>query len=331
MRFIDEVNIQISSGNGGDGRVSFRREKFIPFGGPDGGNGGDGGSIIFKGDNNLNTLQHFRGPKNFKAKDGQHGFNKQRNGPFGEDLILRVPLGTLIKDQETKILLADLTSHDQEILLASGGRGGLGNFNFKSSINQAPRHAGEGRKGSTLNLELELKLLAHIALIGLPNAGKSTLISVLSKAKPKIADYPFTTLGPHLGVLSYGENTLVIADIPGLIEGASDGRGLGIKFLKHIERTQSFLHLIDCSSSLDPFDIFQNYVIIRTELEKHRTNLLDKKEIICLTKTDVLPYETVKKIQTYMEGQLGKKIIPLSAVSGYNLELLKSIIFKTKE
>ncbi len=327
MKFIDEVKITISSGNGGHGCVGFRREKFVPFGGPDGGNGGDGGNVYFQCDEGLNTLAKFRGRKVFKAESGEPGAGSQRNGKFGEDLIIPVPVGTIIRNAETNDILADLSEKGQKVLIAEGGQGGLGNMNFKSSTNQAPKYAQEGKPGVTLELELELKLLADLALIGLPNAGKSTCISTISAAKPKIADYPFTTLTPNLGVVEIDENnSFVVADIPGLIEDAADGKGLGIRFLKHIERTKAFVHLIDISWCLDEFEAFEQYVVIRSELEKYDSELLNKREIVCLTKIDAMTEEEIEKYKQFFEEQLDRKVLPISAVSGYNIEPLKHLM-----
>lgn len=333
MRFIDEVQITVISGNGGNGCASFRREKFIPFGGPDGGDGGDGGSVYFEATKDLNTLVKFRGKKVYKAQHGEGGMGRQRHGKYGEDLIIPVPVGTIIRDQESGQVLADLTSHGEKIKMAAGGRGGLGNLNFKSSTNQAPRYAQEGEPGVTLEIELELKLLADIALVGLPNAGKSTLISVVSAAKPKIADYPFTTLEPNLGVVQLEDKSFVVADIPGLIEDASEGKGLGIKFLKHIERTKAFVHLVDCSWCLEgeEFDAFVQYVTIRDELGKFSPEMLDKKEIICLTKIDAMSDEEIKKIQDIFQEQLDKLVLPISSVSGKNIDQLKHLMLRVIE
>ena len=329
MRFIDEVTIHIQSGRGGDGCVSFRREKFVPYGGPDGGDGGDGGDVYFEADTGLNTLVHFRGKKNFKAQSGEAGAGSSCNGKFGEDLVIKVPVGTIIRDVETQEILADLSEPGAKAKILEGGRGGLGNANFKTSTNQAPRYAQEGKPYSELEVELELKLLADIALIGLPNAGKSTLISVVSAAKPKIADYAFTTLEPNLGVVSIGEESFVVADIPGLIEDASEGKGLGIKFLKHIERTEAFVHLVDCSWCLEEFEAYESYVTIRQELEKYKTDLLSKKEIVCLTKIDAMSEEEIQKLVDYFEEQLDKKVLPISAVSGRNIDQLKSLMLRS--
>ena len=329
MRFIDEVKITIQSGNGGDGCVSFRREKFVPRGGPDGGDGGNGGDVYFQGDEGLNTLVNFRGKKNYRAENGMQGTGSCCNGKAGEDLIIKVPVGTLIREAESGEVLADITDNEQKVLLAEGGHGGMGNINFKTATNQVPQRATPGRDGITLELELELKLIADIALIGMPNAGKSTLISVLSAAKPKIADYPFTTLEPNLGVVKVGDNqSLVLADIPGLIEDASEGKGLGIKFLKHIERTKAFIHLVDFSLCLDEFEAFEQYVIIREELNKYNEELTQKKELVCLTKIDAMTDEEIKKFQTFFEEQLDKKVLPISSVSGDSMDHLKGLLFR---
>lgn len=330
MRFIDEVKITIESGRGGNGCASFRREKFVPRGGPDGGDGGKGGDVYFEADEGLNTLFHFRGKKVFKAQAGGDGAGSMRNGRYGEDLIIHVPVGTLIRNLENGEVLCDLSTHGQRELLLQGGQGGAGNVHYKTSVNQVPRKATLGGEGQTLEVELELRLLADIALIGLPNAGKSTLISSISAAKPKIADYPFTTLEPNLGVVSLGERTLVVADIPGLVEKASQGKGLGIKFLKHIERTKAFVHLIDISWCLEgeEFDALENYVTVRQELESYNPALLEKKEIICLTKIDAMTENEISRMQDFFETQLDKKVLPLSGVSGKNIDSLKSLMFK---
>ena len=328
MRFIDEVRITVISGNGGPGAVSFRREKSIEFGGPDGGDGGIGGSVIFLADEGVNTLIHFRGKKVFKAEDGEPGAGRQLNGKFGNDEILKVPVGTIIKNAESGAVLADLKEHGQQVVIAEGGNGGRGNINFKSSVNQAPRIAQPGLPGVTLHIDLELKLIADLALVGLPNAGKSTLISSISAARPKIADYPFTTLEPNLGVVKLGERSFVVADVPGLIEDAAIGKGLGIKFLKHIERTKALVHLVDVSWCLDEYEAFEQYVVIRTELEKYSEELINKRELVCLTKIDAMTDEEIKRFQDFFEMQLDKKVLPISGVSGRNIEVLKSLMVK---
>ena len=329
MKFIDEVRITLIAGKGGDGSAGFRREKFIPFGGPDGGDGGDGGDIYFQATEGMNTLVNFRGKKTYKAGHGENGAGRQKFGAFGEDLVIKVPVGTIIRNSESGEIIADLTEPEKKVLIAKGGRGGLGNINFKSATNQAPRKATEGKYGDEIEVDLELRLIADIALVGLPNAGKSTLISSISAAKPKIADYPFTTLEPNLGVVSMGEDSFVVADIPGLIENAAEGKGLGIKFLKHIQRTKSLVHLVDVSWCLDEFEAFEQYVVIREELGKYNEELLNKKELVCLTKIDAMTDEEINKFQTFFEEQLDKKVIVLSSVSGRNIDLLKSIMLKT--
>lgn len=328
MRFIDEVSITAISGHGGPGAITFRREKSIPFGGPDGGDGGRGGSVIIIADEGINTLINFRGKKVFKAEDGEPGSGRQLNGKDGLDYILKVPVGTIIKNADTGALIADLKSHEESVIIAEGGNGGRGNINFKSSVNQAPRIAQPGLPGEELYLNLELKLIADLALIGLPNAGKSTLISVISAARPKIADYPFTTLEPNLGVVTLGERSFVVADIPGLIEDASVGKGLGVKFLKHIERTSALVHLVDVSWCLDEFEAFEQYVVVRTELEKYSEDLALKREIVCLTKIDAMTEEEIKKFQDFFEEQLDKKVMVISGVSGRNIQDLKSLMIK---
>jgi GTP-binding protein len=331
MKFIDEVDIEIVSGDGGKGFVGYRREKYVPLGGPDGGDGGNGGNISFQGDEGLNTLLHFRGLKTFRAEAGENGAGGNMTGANGPDLILKVPVGTLIYDKETGNLICDITEHGQMFVASEGGRGGKGNAFFKSSTNQAPRFAQNGEDGKALSIHLELKLLADIALIGLPNAGKSTLISAISAAKPKIADYPFTTLEPNLGVVQLGEKTIVVTDIPGLIEGAAEGKGLGVKFLKHIERTSALVHLVDCSMFLDEYEAIEAYSTVRDELEKFNSDLLNKKEIVCLTKIDAMTEEEIEKFRSSMELQLDRRVLPISGVSGRNIDLLKQLMLKTKE
>ena len=329
MRFLDEVKITVISGHGGNGAASFRREKFIPRGGPDGGDGGKGGCVYLQADEGLNTLVNYRGKKIYSAQNGENGRGAQCHGKYGDDLVLAVPVGTVVRHGDTAEILGDLVEHQQKILVAKGGRGGLGNVNFKSSTNQAPRYAQKGGPAQEVPLDLELKLLANIALLGMPNAGKSTLISVISAARPKIADYPFTTLEPNLGVVTYNMRSLVVADIPGLIADASQGKGLGIKFLRHIERTNAFVHLVDCSWCLDPYEAFEQYVIVRQELERYNPELCQKKEIICLTKIDAMTEEAIAELQNFFQEQMQKKVLPISAVSGKNIDVLKSIMFAT--
>jgi GTP-binding protein len=331
MKFIDEVDIEIVSGDGGKGFVGYRREKYVPMGGPDGGDGGEGGHVYFEGDEGLNTLLHFRGLKTFKAQTGGDGAGSNMQGACGDDMILKVPVGTLIYHKETGDLLCDITEHGQKYKAAEGGNGGKGNAHFKSSTHQTPRFAQNGQPGTSIPVHLELKLLADIALIGLPNAGKSTLISSISAARPKIADYPFTTLEPNLGVVELGEKTLVVTDIPGLIEGAAEGKGLGIKFLKHIERTAALVHLIDCSMFLEEYEAIEAYMTVRSELEKFNPDLLNKKEIVCLTKIDAMTEEEIEKFRSSMEETIDRRVLPISGVSGRNIDLLKQLMLKTKE
>jgi GTPase len=331
MKFIDEVDIEVISGDGGKGFVGYRREKYVPLGGPDGGDGGEGGNACFIGDENYNTLMHFRGLKTFRAEEGGNGAGSNMQGACGQDMVLKVPVGTLIYHRETGDLLCDITEHGQVFKAAEGGRGGKGNAHFKTSTNQAPRFAQNGEPGTAIPIHLELKLLADIALIGLPNAGKSTLISAISSAKPKIADYPFTTLEPNLGVVAIGEKTIVVTDIPGLIEGAAEGKGLGIKFLKHIERTSALVHLIDCSMFIDEYEAIEAYTTVRNELEKFNPALLNKIEIVCLTKIDAMTEEEIEKFRSSMEVSLDRKVLPISGVSGRNIDILKQLMLKTKE
>ena len=290
MKFVDEANIEVIAGNGGNGSSSFRREKYIPFGGPDGGDGGRGGSVYLEGDSGLNTLVDFRHIRKYKAQNGQHGSGRNKTGKSGEDIVIRVPLGTIIVDAEIGERIGDVTAHGQQLLVAKGGRGGLGNVHFKSSTNRAPRQTVPGSTGESLELHLELKVLADVGLLGFPNAGKSTLISAVSAARPKVADYPFTTLYPNLGVVRIDvERSFVIADIPGLIEGAAEGTGLGIQFLKHLQRTHLLLHLVDLAPltlDVDPVDQVRQ---LEQELKNFDADLMDKPRWLVFTKVDLLP------------------------------------------
>ncbi len=331
MKFIDEVDIEVISGDGGKGFVGYRREKYVPLGGPDGGDGGPGGNIIFEGDEGLNTLMHFRGLKTFRAEAGVNGGGSNMTGATGADLILKVPIGTLVINKETNEIIFDATEHGQQFIAATGGLGGKGNRAFKTSVQQTPNFAQNGQAGTPISIHLEMKLLADIALIGLPNAGKSTLISAISSARPKIADYPFTTIEPNLGVVQLGEKTLVVTDIPGLIEGAAEGKGLGHKFLKHIERTSALVHLVDCSMFIEEYEAIEAYVTVREELGKFNPDLLNKKEIVVLTKIDAMSEEEIEKFRSCMEEQLDRKCLPISGVSGRNIDLLKQLMLKTKE
>lgn len=297
MKFIDEAKIEVVAGNGGNGCVSFRREKFVPKGGPDGGDGGKGGSIWAEADENVNTLLEFRFIQKYQAKNGEKGHGQDRFGKGADDIVLKMPVGTQISDKDTGELVADLTKHGDRVLLAKGGKGGLGNIHFKSSTNQAPRQATPGEEGESRTLFLELKLLADVGLLGLPNAGKSTFISSVSKARPKVADYPFTTLVPNLGVVKLpSHDSFVIADIPGLIEGASEGAGLGHQFLRHLSRTGLLLHLVDISQVLFGGDPARDHDVIVEELRKYDDVLYNKPRWLVINKMDTIPQEERGKI-----------------------------------
>ena len=288
MKFVDEASIRITAGKGGNGSASFRREKYIQYGGPDGGDGGDGGSVYLEGDSGLNTLVDFRHRRIYKAQNGVQGKGQEKYGKKGEDIYIRVPLGTEVSDELSEVALGDVTEHGQHLLVARGGRGGLGNVHFKSSTNQAPRKFTPGEEGEDIRLHLELKVLADIGLLGFPNAGKSTLISAVSAARPKVADYPFTTLYPNLGVVRIGmDSSFVIADVPGLIEGAAQGAGLGVQFLKHLQRTRLLLHLVDIAplDETPPEDAVRK---LEQELLSFDRSLGDKPRWLVFTKTDVL-------------------------------------------
>jgi len=323
MKFLDQAKIYIASGKGGRGCVSFRREKYIEYGGPNGGNGGRGGDVIFITDENLNTLIDFRYQQHFKAKKGEDGKGKNQTGSGGKDLIIKVPPGTEIYNEDKNVLLADLTKKDQTIKLAQGGKGGLGNTNFKSSTNQAPRRFTYGGEIDEKYLWLSLKLFADVGIIGKPNAGKSTLLSKVSGATPKIADYPFTTLHPILGVINQFDEELVLADIPGLIDGAHEGKGLGDQFLAHIERCQILLHILDCSD----VDIVKNYRTIKKELKKYGKNLNQKKVIIALSKIELMG-DKINDVKNIIEKETGKKPILFSSFSREGINELVSIIFE---
>ena len=321
MKFIDEARIFVKAGDGGNGCVSFRREKYIPRGGPNGGDGGRGGHILFQADPGLYTLLDFKYKKHFRGLDGEHGRGKDQYGHTGDDVTIKVPLGTIIRDEETEETLAEFEKPDDTIIIAQGGRGGRGNMHFATARNQAPRKAEDGGVGEERWILLELKLLADVGLIGLPNAGKSTLLAAISKARPKIADYPFTTKTPVLGVVSYKGKSFTAADLPGLIGGASDGAGLGIQFLKHIERTRVFLHLVDINDPTTP-DPIQGYKTILKELKTYNPAFLDRPELIVLTKTD-LPDVRNKLPGTRKAFQkMGRKVIALSAAKREGLEEL---------
>lgn len=323
--FIDTAKIFVKSGKGGNGAVTFRREKFVPKGGPSGGNGGKGGDVIFVANRNLHTLLDFSYKKKYLAEDGAPGANALKDGKNGQDIIIKVPVGTLIKDIETDELIADLTEDEQTVVIAKGGRGGKGNSNFATSTNQAPRKAESGKPGEERSLKLELKLIADVGLVGFPNAGKSTFISTVSAAKPKIADYPFTTLEPNLGIVKYKDfNTFVVADIPGIIEGAHEGKGLGHKFLQHIERTKILLILIDLSSE----NYLDEYKILLNELNEYSEILTDKKKIVAISKCDLLGDEEIAEIGQPKFPGADKKVFFISSISGKGIPKLLDYLWQ---
>ena len=324
MKFLDQAKIYIKAGNGGNGCASFRREKFVEFGGPDGGDGGKGGSIIFKSDRNLNTLIDFRYQQHFKAENGQSGKKKKQTGKKGENLIIKVPIGTQILEEDNNTLIYDFNKPNETFVLVEGGAGGLGNVRFKSATNRAPRKKTSGKKGEDFWIWLQLKIIADIGIIGLPNAGKSSLLSILTKARPKIANYPFTTINPNLGVSFYDDKELTLADIPGLIEGAHQGTGLGYKFLRHIERCKNILHLIDISNE----DIFKSYMQVKNEIKKFDKKIEKKKEIIVLNKTDLLSEEEIKNKIEKIEKKIKKKILTISVIKNSGLNNLKQVLIK---
>ena len=296
MRFVDEAQIVVTAGKGGDGSASFRREKFVPFGGPDGGDGGRGGSVYLEGDSGLNTLADFRHIRSYKADKGQSGSGRQKTGKGGEDIVIRVPLGTIVINVETEESIGDVTDHHQQLLVAKGGRGGWGNVHFKSSTNRSPRRTVPGGAGESRDLHLELKVLADVGLLGFPNAGKSTLISKVSAAHPKVADYPFTTLHPNLGVVRIDvDRSFVIADIPGLIEGAAEGQGLGIQFLKHLQRTRLLLHLIDMAPTAMEGDLTLQVRKLENEMRRYDETLLEKPRWLVFTKADLMPMDEAQE------------------------------------
>lgn len=319
MRFIDQAEIYVKGGKGGDGMVAFRREKYVPAGGPAGGNGGRGGSVILQAVSNLQTLLDFRYVHIFAAQDGTRGGPKNLTGASGTDLIVEVPCGTVVYDADTDECVGDLTKPGQTLILAQGGKGGLGNKHFLSNRNRAPEHALPGLPGEERSLRLELKLLAEVGIIGLPNAGKSTLISVLSAARPKIADYPFTTLVPNLGVVPHpGGDGVVFADIPGLIEGAHAGTGLGHEFLRHVERTHVLIHLIDATAP----DPVQNYQVIQKELSAYDHGLAQRFQIVALNKTDAIAPEALEQISADLQANCEQPLLTISAVTQQGLDAL---------
>ncbi len=324
--FIDSAKIYVRAGNGGAGMVSFRREKYIPNGGPDGGDGGKGGDIIFKAVGNSTTLQDFRFKHRFIAEDGEGGGRKKRFGKDGEDLIIRVPVGTVIRDQESGDVLADFKEADEEVILARGGRGGYGNTRFANSVRQAPNFAKAGKPGDEFNLHIELKLIADVGLLGLPNVGKSTLLSIISAAKPKIADYHFTTLEPVLGIISRFDQSYVVADIPGLIEGAAEGQGLGHDFLRHIERTRLLIHVVDVSGS-EGRDPIEDFDMINRELENYDARLIDRPQIVAASKVDQTEDEDLERFRLAMIERGHDKIFPISAPIHIGIDALLDELF----
>ena len=320
MKFLDQIKIYIKAGNGGDGSPSFRREKFIEFGGPDGGDGGKGGSVILKAEQNLNTLIDFRYQQHHKAKRGENGAGQNRTGKSGEDLILKVPLGTQVFEEDNKTLIYDFTKISEEFIAAAGGKGGLGNTRFKSSTNRAPRKFTKGTQGEEFTIWLQLKTIADIGIIGLPNAGKSSLLASVTNANPKIANYQFTTLNPNLGVASYDNKEITIADIPGLVEGAHKGTGLGIQFLKHIERCKSLLHLIDITSE----DLKKSYQQVKNELKKYSNKLTKKRELIVLNKIDLIDEKEVNHIIKDFKKNTKSEVIALSTFNKSSVSKIKS-------
>ena len=316
MKFLDQAKVFVRSGDGGAGSVSFLREKFIEFGGPNGGNGGRGGDVIVECVDGLNTLIDYRYQQHFKAATGTHGMGKDRHGAKGKDIVLRVPVGTQIFEDDNETLIADFTAIGQTMVLLSGGNGGFGNAHFKTSANQAPRHANPGQEGTEKWIWLRLKLIADAGLVGLPNAGKSTFLAAVSAAKPKIADYPFTTLHPNLGVVRVGERDFVLADIPGLIEGAHEGAGIGDRFLGHVERTGVLIHLIDGTQE----DVKSAYKIIRGELAAYDEQLAEKPEIVVLNKIDALEPEDIKKKVASLKRASNAEVLTCSGVTGQNVQ-----------
>jgi GTP-binding protein len=320
MRFADYAKIYVTAGKGGDGSAHFRREKFIPKGGPDGGDGGKGGSIMLKGNENLNTLLDLRYKKYIKAKRGEHGMKSRKTGAGGENIILEVPLGTVAYDAETKERLGEITEFNEELVIAEGGKGGLGNWHFKSATNQTPQFAQEGKVGEERIVELELKLIADVGLVGFPNAGKSTLLAALSEAKPKIGDYPFTTLEPNLGVVKFSDyRSFVMADIPGIIEEAHQGKGLGIQFLRHIERNNVLLFMVAADT-----DILYEYEALVKELKAYRSDLLDKPRVLAVTKMDL---KQGFKLEEDLHFKDEIPVITISSATGFGVDELKETLW----
>jgi GTPase len=320
MKFLDQVKIYVKAGDGGNGSPSFRREKFIEYGGPDGGDGGKGGSVKLKSEQNLNTLIDYRYQQHHKAERGENGMGQNRTGKGGEDIILKVPLGTQVFEEDNKTLIYDFIKSGEEFVAAAGGKGGLGNTRFKSSTNRAPKKFTKGTLGEEFTIWLQLKTIADIGIIGLPNAGKSSLLASITNANPKIANYQFTTLNPNLGVASYDDKEITIADIPGLIEGAHEGTGLGIQFLKHIERCKTLLHLIDITND----NLEESYHQVKNELKSYSPDLLKKKELIVLNKTDLIDDELILKITEAFSKKISGEILTLSTLEKKSVSKIKA-------
>jgi GTP-binding protein len=323
--FVDYALIEVSSGKGGDGAVTFRREKYVPKGGPSGGDGGSGGNVILKANTNLHTLLDFRYKKKYKAANGESGGNSLKDGKNGKDIVIGVPIGTVVKDAETEKIIFDLNEESKEVVLAKGGKGGKGNSKFATSTNQTPRFAEDGKQGEYKKVILELKLIADVGLVGFPNSGKSTLISKISAAKPKIADYPFTTLEPNLGIVRYKDfQSFTVADIPGIIEGASQGKGLGHQFLRHIERTRIILFLIESTSE----NLKSDFEILLNELKSYSPKLVQKKVIVSVSKADLIDHKTGIKISNLKFKGVSEKPIIFSSITGSGLDELMDILWK---
>jgi GTP-binding protein len=324
MKFLDQAKIYIKAGNGGSGSASFRREKFVEYGGPDGGDGGNGGSIIFEAETNLNTLIDFRYAQHFRAENGFIGTKRKRTGAGGKDLVIKVPVGTQLYEEDNNTLIYDFTKNKEKYLVATGGNHGLGNVRFKSSTNRAPTKKTNGKVGEEFWVWLQLKVIADVGIIGMPNAGKSSLLAAITRARPKIANYPFTTIDPNLGVAYYDNKEVTLADIPGLIEGAHEGTGLGDKFLRHIERCKILLHLIDLSDD----KLAENYLKVRNELLKYDKILIQKKEIIVFNKSDLFEKKEIEKKLKLFKTKIKKKYEIISIVADKNLINLRKILLK---
>ena len=320
MKFLDQVKIYIKAGNGGHGSPSFRREKFIEYGGPDGGDGGKGGSILLRSERNLNTLIDYRFQQHHKAERGENGSGQNRTGRGGDDLFLKVPIGTQVFEEDNKTLIYDFKKEGEEFVVANGGKGGLGNTRFKSSTNRAPKKFTKGAAGEEYIIWLQLKTIADVGIVGLPNAGKSSLLAAITNATPKIANYKFTTLNPNLGVASYDDKEITLADIPGLVEGAHEGVGLGIQFLKHVERCKALMHLIDITNE----DLEATYKQVKNELGSYSKELLKKKEIIVLNKTDLLDENEIKKIMNNFSKNKDSEVVTLSTLEKSSVSKIKA-------